>query len=73
MQTSVRPVDAAVVEDAGPDGIHELGPVLQNRLSRLGHSLGCHRHLPGASWRGNGRPAATPVGAPFSTATWPFT
>ena len=41
VQSSVRPVDAAFVEAAGPDGIRELGPKLQNRLSRLGHSLGC--------------------------------
>ena len=26
---------------AGPDGIRELGPKLQNRLLCLGHSLGC--------------------------------
>ena len=35
--------------------------------------LACHRHEPAMGWRGSGRPAATPVGAPFSTATCPLT
>ena len=41
VQTSVRPVDAALKKTAGLDGVRELGPALLYRLQRLGHSLGC--------------------------------
>ena len=33
----------------------------------------CYRHVPAMGWRGNGRPAATPVGARLSIATFPLT
>jgi len=29
------------IETAGPDGVHEQGPVLLLRLWCLGHSVGC--------------------------------